>query len=523
MADLSGSHMDNSLQELQLRDYLEILRRRRVWILLTAMGVLVMGVVVSVTLPDTFHSETVIVVDPQQVPGVPSPAASVVDHLSTIRQLVLSPTHLAELAQRLHLVPLDGRQVKTEAVVADMQKKITIEVSDAGSQRLSAFRIGYTSRNPQQAAQVANELAGMVIHESLEATEHQLSGAEEFLDSQLQETKKQLEQKEAEVGRIRAQFINDIPESKQYHIEQLESLRNQLRASQDRVSRDQTEKVYVQTMLGTSVHPVVDVDANNTEGASSATAAQIEKLETSMAQLRARYGADYPDVRKLQSQIDILKAKKAEEDANTPKRDLSAQAPTRSAKNPVLASQLTKLEQDIADQIKFQEHLNEEINFHVLKLEQAPIFESKIAELMRDYDTLKAHYNNLLDRKISAGMASDLENQQKAEHFHVLDVARVPDKPYGPNRPLIALGALLGGIAVGLGVGMIVDMSDTSVRNEREASRILGVPVLAGVPEIIGHRQLMIRRTRLAIAVVATVICSAGAGFVISFVSRIAG
>jgi len=514
--------MDNSLQGLQLHEYLEILRRRKVWILLTAVGVFVMGAVVALTLPDTYHSETLIVVDPQQVPGiVPTAAATVMDHLSTIRQLVLSPTRLVELIQKLQLFSADNRRLKMQALVANMQKTITIEVSDAGSQRLSAFRIGYTSRNPQQAAEVANELAGMVIRENLEATRHQLSGAEEFLDSQLQETKKQLEQKEAEVARIRTQFINDIPESKQYHIEQLASLRNQLRGSQDRVSRDQTEKLYLQSMVANSSR-VIDLDAENTESTSSTTQAQIEKLETSMAELRSRYGPGYPDVRKLRNQIDALNAKKAQEDANTPKRDFSKQV-AHAPKNPVVASQLAKLDQDIADQNNLQEHLNEEINFHVSKLEQAPIFESKIAEMMRDYDTLKAHYNALFDRKISAGMASDLENQQKAEHFQVLDVARVPDKPYGPNRPLIAIGALLGGVFVGLGVAIVVDMSDTSVRSEREAARILGAAVLAGVPEIVDPRQLMIRKIRLAMALAATMVCSVGAGFLISFVSRMAG
>jgi polysaccharide biosynthesis transport protein len=522
--DPPGSGIDNSLQELQLRDYLDILRRRKLWILLTALGIFVMGIVVAARLPNTYHSETVIVVDPQQVPEsiVPSAAPNVLDRLTTIRQVVLSPTRLTELIHRLNLLPPTSGQLAVDALVVAMQKAITIEVSDAGSQRLSAFRLGYTSGNPQQAAELANALAATVIHESLAATQHQLSGTEEFLDTELQETKKQLEQKEAEVGRVRTQYIMDLPESKQFHIEALESLRGQLRASQDRESRDQTEKLYVQSMLANS-NPVVDLDANNGEGATAATQEQIEKLETNLTELRSRYGADYPDVRKLRSQLEALKAKKAQEDADMPKRDVSPQVAARAAKNPVVASQLAKLDQDIADQNKLQEQLNEQINFHVSKLEQAPIFESKIAELMRDYDTLKAHYNSLLDRKISAGMASNLEARQKAEHFQILDVARVPDKPFGPNRPLIALGALFGGLFAGIGIAVVVDLSDTSVRDEKEAAKILGAVTLASIPEIVSPKQLVMQRARIGAAVAATVLCSAGAGFLIALVSRRAG
>ena len=517
----TDSTMDNSLQELQLRDYLDILRRRRVWILLTALGIFVMGLVVSIRLPNIYHSETVIVVDPQQVSDslvASSTSSSVLDRLSTIRQLVMSPTRLADVIQKMNLYPGLKDQRDIEAEVAGMQREINIEVADAGTQRLSAFKIGYTSKSPQQAADVANALAAMVIEESLKAREHQLSGAEEFIDTELQDTKRQLEDKEAEVSRIKSQYIMVIPDSKQFHLEALDNLRSQLRSSQDRVSRDQTEKVYLQSMLANS-SPAVDLDANRAEGAPSQTETQIEKAESDLAELRARYGADYPDVRKAQSQLQALKAKKAQEDANAPKQDFTAQAVPKAAKNPVVTSQLAKLEQDIEDQNKLQAQLNEQINFHVSNLEQVPIFESKIAGMMRDYDSLRTHYNALLDRKISAGMASSLENHQKAERFTTLDIARVPDQPYAPNRPLIALGALFAGLFVGLGVAVVVDLSDTAVRSEKEAARILAAPVLGGIPIIVSPSQLVLRKARIVAAVAVTIVCSAGAGMLISFVA----
>jgi uncharacterized protein involved in exopolysaccharide biosynthesis len=358
----------------------------------------------------------------------------------------------------------------------------------------------------------------MVVQESLRAREQQLSGTEEFLDTELQDTKRQLEEKEAEVSRIKTQYIMDIPESKQFHLEALDSLRSQQRSSQDRVSRDQTEKVYLQSMLANS-NPAIDMDASSGEGAPSPTQTQIEKVETGLVELRSRYGADYPDVRKLQSQLESLRAKKALEDANAPKRDVSAQISHKAVKNPVVSSQLSKLEQDIAEQNKIQAQLNDQINFHVSKLEQVPIFESKLAGMMRDYDSLRAHYNELLNRKISAGMASSLENHQKAERFTTLDVARVPDKPSAPNRSLIAIGALFGGLFVGLGVAVVVDFSDTSVRSEKEAVRILAAPALGGIPEIVSPGQLVIRKARIVAAVAATIVCSAGVGLLITFVS----
>ena len=516
--DSTDSSADFALQGLQLQDYVEILRRRKLWILMTALGVFVMGVVVANRLPSVYHSETVIVVDPQQVPDSmvqSSVTSSSVDRLSMIRQLVQSPTRLSTLIDQLHLFSDLKKKQDEQQIVTGMQKAISIEVADSGSQRLSAFKIGYTSRDPREAATVANALASMVIHESLKAREHQFSGTEEFLQNELAETKKKLEVKEAEVSQIKTQYIDKLPESKQFHLEALENLRSQLRSSQDRTSRAQQEKVYLQSMQISS-HPVIDIDANS-DAAPSATQAQIEKIETSLAEMRARYGPGYPDVRKLESQLNTLKAKKKQEDVDSPQRDVSPKS-ARVAKNPVLDSQLAKLDQEIADQAKLQASLNEQISSHVAKLEQMPIFEGRIAGLMRDYDSLRAHYNRLLDRQLTAAMASNFEDHQKDERFQTLDVATVPDKPAAPNRRLIGLGALFGGVFVGLAVAVVVDMSDTAVRSEKEAARILGAPVLAGIPEIISANQLMMQRVRIAATTAIVIVCSAGVGFLITSV-----
>src|SRR5262249_44424171 len=159
----------------------------------------------------------VIVVDAQQVPDSVAPnivPTSVLDRLSTIRQLVLSPTRLAALSDRLHMFTPEQRATNAQQLIAGMQKSISIEITDSGNQRLSAFKIGFTSRDPRQAATIANALASMVINESMKAREHQFSGTEEFLENELEQTKKQLELKEAEVTRVKSQYIQDLPEAK---------------------------------------------------------------------------------------------------------------------------------------------------------------------------------------------------------------------------------------------------------------------------------------------------------------------
>lgn len=507
---------------LKLHDYLAIARRRRAWWILTATSLFVIATVVAFRLPDTYRSETTIIVDPQQVPNVyvtSTVSSSIMDRLSTLRQQVMSPSRLKRLYDKLNLYPdLRGRMSEQEILLA-MQKKISIEVVDAGAQRLSAFRLAFYSKSPEEAALVANQLAAMLIEDNLKARAQQFSGTAEFLESELSDTKKQLEAKESELQRIKSANIMDLPESKQYHLEQLTNLRIQLRSIQDRVARAQQERVYLQSLLLSS-SPTVDLDADGSGARGSGRQSQIQKLESRLSELRSRYGPGHPDVRKLQTQLDALKAAAAteEQEAPTPAgTDKPAVRGTR--RNPVLEAQLNRLVQEIEEQTKLQAPLEQQINFHASKLERVPLFEQQMSGLMRDYDTLRVHYNGLLDKKLSAEMASELETRQKGERFVILDSAPVPQEPYSPNRPMIILAGLIGGLLGGLGLATVAEMQDESVRNEREAARVMGKPVLVGIPRILNKQQRRQMRLRSISVLAGTVACSAVIGFVLSFIT----
>ena len=395
---------------------------------------------------------------------------------------------------------------------------------------MSAFQIAFHGRNPNEAAQVANQLADMFISENLRVREEQSEGTAEFLEHELEKTKKELEVKEAEVQGIKTRNVMDLPDSKQYHIEVLGNLRSQLQASQDRASRAQQEKFYLQSLMTTS-HPTVDLDtgAGGTSGSSRQSEAQ--KMETRLAELEGRYGPNHPDVRRVRKDLEDLRKKEAADAAKTSSQPQAPQAPQVSVdalaaearKNPVIESQISKLDEDIQAQNKIQAQLQEQITLHVTKLEQIPIFEQQIASLMRDYDTLRSHYTSLLDKKLSAEMASALENHQKGERFVILDAATPPSRPYAPNRPLVCFAGLFGGLLGGIGLAAFFEMGDQSVRSEIDAASLTGKTILAGIPRLLFKEQQRRIYLRACAAVAATAVGSVIIGFVISKISSLLG
>jgi len=514
----SNSPKDQVLEDIEIGKYLEILRRRKWWVILTTMAIFVATLVALLRMPNIYHSETVILVDPQKVPDNLVPATvntTAADRLATVRQEIMSPTRLKQLLDETGLYQEERRAGKTDRVIARLQKSINLEIADPGGFRSTAFKIGYSAESPADAALVPNHLANMVIQSKVQATEDQSAGTAEFIDTELKQTKKDLEAKEAEMGRIKTTFIMDLPESKQFHLEALTNLRTQLQASQDRVNRAQEGKIYLQSMMG-KTNPTVDLDADAT-GAASPEEAEAQKLESHLSELRGRYGPSYPDVRKAQSELDKLKAKIAEQKKNGTPEAVTPRAPRQATHNPVVEAQLNKYDEDIQEQAKVQKSLQDQISFHSSKLEREPIFEQQLANLMRDYDTLRTHYNRLLDKKLTADMYSALVSRQEGERYVILDAAPVPAQPFGPNRFLYSVTSLIGGLFAGLGLMVLREITDQSIREEREAASILDKGVLAGIPLIVSASQERWSNLRATLAVASTIVFSCGLGLAVSY------
>jgi succinoglycan biosynthesis transport protein ExoP len=522
-----SSHALMSGAALELRQYLSAAKRRKLTILLPTIGVFLATLVVAMHLPNIYHAETVIMVDPQQVPNnyvATTVTSSISDRLSTIQQQVLSPSRLQKLIDSTGMyADLKGR-MSEESMIRIMQNSISVDVTNSGGSRMSTFRIAFNGRNPKDVAMVANQLATMFIDENLKVREQQSEGTAEFLDHELQETKKELEKKEAEVLAIKTRNNTDLPESKQYHLEVLGNLRSQLTASQDRVNRAQQEKVYLQSVLISS-HPTVDLDTGGGGATASPHQSEIQKLEARISDLEARYGPNHPDVRRARKDLADLRKKEGAEAGKASVQQqpqISSEVLAAEARrNPVVESQLNKLTQDIEEQAKVQAQLQQQIDLHVEKLQQIPIFEQQMAGMMRDYDTLRSHYTSLLDKKLAAQMSTALESHEKGERFVILDSATPPTKPYAPNRPLIAFAGLFGGILSGIALAAVMEISDESVRSEHEAAQITGMPVLAGIPHLMSRSEERRNQLRTLGAVLGTVACSLLVGFVLSKVTSL--
>ena len=115
-------------------------------------------------------------------------------------------------------------------------------------------------------------------------------------------------------------------------------------------------------------------------------------------------------------------------------------------------------------------------------MQLSPTVEEEYKRVIRDYDIAQKFYDSLLAKRSVSEMATNLERRQQGEQFRVMDPANLPEKPTFPNRPAIAAAGFGGGILMGLGVILILEMMNKSIRSEADAEHYLKMPVLAVVP-----------------------------------------
>ncbi len=103
--------------------------------------------------------------------------------------------------------------------------------------------------------------------------------------------------------------------------------------------------------------------------------------------------------------------------------------------------------------------------------------------LERDRDAYKKIYESLVASLGRSEVSAQVETQNKADVFNVLEPAVLPVEPVSRPRWQIILMGLAAGIAGGTGVAIVLDMMDRTIKNV-VSLKALGLPVLVAIPRI---------------------------------------
>lgn len=463
---------DNLQQQSQR--YIQLLRRN-VW--RTAFWTLMLtlaSIVIIAKLPDQYKATTTILVDPQQIPDryvASTITADPAERLNTLTQQVLSETRLSAIIAEMDLYP-ELRHGPHEQVVEEMRKHLTVQVKQSSSQGLSSFTIAYQGDSPVLVAAVANRLAQSFIEWNLKTREERAEQTTQFLSAQLEEAKKALQEQEEKLRVFKMQHLGEMPDQLPANLQALSRLQAAQQANADHLNRlDQEKQLLIR----------LPEAAQEGAPAELSPRARLEleqrQLTNNVWDLKKKYTSSHPDV---------IAAEKRLQEVEAQLKALPRAALDPPKENSSTSVRLDLLEHERQRVLQDQQRIQAQTEKYQDKVDAVPRREQQLSELTRDYEISKDHYRSLLEKTLSAEMATELEHKQEGERFTIMDPARRPDHPFRPNRLALMSASLAGSFCLVAGILVFRDSISASLNNEKELKEILpaSVVILGSIPQI---------------------------------------
>jgi uncharacterized protein involved in exopolysaccharide biosynthesis len=227
---------------------------------------------------------------------------------------------------------------------------------------------------------------------------------------------------------------------------------------------------------------------------------QLEQARTRLATLQQRYAPDHPDVVRLQRQVTTLTQ------AIQNGTSLQSPAPSASAADNPAYIQVKAQHEAAMAEIDSLNTKHAELQAKVAQLEArlaaSPAVERDYVTMLRELDSAQLKYREVQQKQEEAQLAQNLEDEQKGERFTLIDPPLAPESPVSPNRWLIMGIGLVLAIVLPIGVALLLDSRDHSVRNRQDLESLVQAAPLAVVPIIFTSEDYarMRRRRRLAFA-----------------------
>jgi polysaccharide biosynthesis transport protein len=510
---------------LDVEDYIDILRRHKGWIFGPFLFCLVASVVGAYLWPDTYVSEGIIKVEPQQLPsnlvqGVMT--QDILDQIQSMQEQIESRAILTNVMTTYNLYLKERNRQPTEDVLDQMRKDIKVDplgVTTNGH-TVPAFKVSFSYPDRHQAMKVVQDLISKFIDEDHRNQASHATQLTEFLKDQTEAAGKELEGIETQLEAYKMQNNGTLPEQRSENYQKLQLLEQNRANINGAISRLQLDKL---SMVGNmniyqetsdelaKIKPELVTPQQQQKSAKLQQAENlVDNWDKQVRDLLQRYTDNNPDVKAAKNQLAdaiAMRDKLAKEEADSKKdaatgkplqspasvkEDLDRQAAMEHYKIQIAADD-TQIE-DLKNQLKT---VDQQATRLQALLNGVPQSEKEYEDLLRERDLKKEKYEEMTKSLAKGQTTQEMENRQEGEYLQILDPASDPETPAYPNHAeIVAAGA-----GVGLLLGIVIagarEMKDTSLKNMKDVRAYTQLAILGSIP-LLENDFVVRRRRRLA-------------------------
>lgn len=443
--------------------------------------VAIVGWSVVHSLPDDYEASARIYVDTQSVlqplmSGMAIPA-NLEQQVSIMSRTLISRPNVERVMRMVDLDIKAKNPKEREQLINDLTNGIRM----VSTGRENLFTISYSNESPKIAKDVVQSLLTIFVEGDINDKKKDTTSALRFIDDQIKEYQDKLIAAEASLKEFKQKNMGLMPGQGGDYISQLSAasdLLNQakleLREAEQSQAALQRQITSYESSLGSDVSPEIEVNPE--------IEARIQTLSKNLDALRLNFTEQHPDIVATKRLIaNLEEQKKAEAKRSKPKSNSGKND------NPMFQQMSISLAETEARAAAMRARVQEySSRYYRLKSmsNAVPEVEADLAQLTRDYQVNKENYEKLIERRESAKMSGDMGATSELVTFKIIDPPITPQLPTGPNFKLLNSFVLLGAIAVGLGISLVMSQLVPTFNSLSDLREITGRPVLGTVARI---------------------------------------
>jgi len=518
-------------------DYINMVRRRKRVLVITASAVMVLIILTTFLWPKTYRSQAIILIEQQDIPTdlVQTTITSYAQQrIEEIKQRIMTIGNIIGIVEEFELYTERELERMTRTEIAEeFREAVTIrpisaEVVDPRSgrptQAIIAFSLSFYGEVPSKVQKVTNEITTLYLDENLKDRNAQTKSTSDFLTAEAEMLSEQLQALDEKIAYFKEQNKGALPEQNQFNLSVVDRTELQINSLVYQLKELKKRKAQLDGDL-TQISPSAPTMLSNGQMVLG-EADRLKAIQSQIRQYESAYHPDHPSLLRLRRELDALTGDsglgqhkdmaeqlKQERDAlsdfegkytaDHPKvlksKRVIASLELRlsgaiqgnaevTPDNPaylILRSQLNATDTDIRSSVENIKVLKEKMERYEGYLSRAPQIEKEYQYLLRDYQNTHMKYQEIRSKKMSADLAQNLESERKGERFTLIQPPELPIDPVSPNIVAMVFLAVVLGLGAGLGVVIMQETMSAAVFGTAEVTALTGIAPLA----IIGYME----------------------------------
>ena len=469
----------NSIHQ-RLYEIFDAMWRKRYIILIPALMMPPVGFLVGSMSAEKYQSHTSMLIQETSMmnPFLEDLAVSAMlkERMEALRTLLHSRHILSKVASERGMIDNDTNSDEHDRIIGELSSRLNVTM--AGK---DLIRIDYVSDTPEGMKETLEIVSTQFIEQLLAPERSSIEDSEKFLSDHLAHRREELDNAEAELAAFKDAHAAELPELHLANISRLSQLKQ-------RLSEKEAELAGAMKQLGG-----MDQQLSQSDPVLGRIEEQIVRMQSELAIQRAKYTDKHSSIQSMLRKLERLKQERTSIMSRSDSGldfdklwDIAASVPVDTDGNrPLLISQIENIQIARSNVDGLQEETRR-LSEMVVELEALTDGYGdtlqQLTRLERDLNVKRELYEDLLHRHEKARITGSLGYFERDKRIKVIDKPFTPSRPTNLPRYLFIIAGLFGGLALGGGMALVLELGDNLVRRRDRLEQISGLPVITRIP-----------------------------------------